>query len=68
MAGAHERPQAQQAFDVGSWPAIRQSAAQLSRNRDAFVRQPESPRRVRRLDLLGECPAWDEQRRTTRVS
>jgi hypothetical protein len=28
----------------------------------------ESPRRVRRLDLLGECPAWDEQRRTTRVS
>jgi len=39
MAGAHERPQAQQAFDVGSWPAIRQSAAQLSRNRDAFVRQ-----------------------------
>jgi hypothetical protein len=21
----------------------------------------ESPRRVRRLDLLGECPAWDEQ-------
>jgi hypothetical protein len=39
MAGAQERPQAQQAFDVGSWPAIRQSAAQLSRNRDAFVRQ-----------------------------
>jgi hypothetical protein len=39
MAGAAERPQAQQAFDVGSWPAIRQSAAQLSRNRDAFVRQ-----------------------------
>ncbi len=30
--------------------------------------QPESPRRVRRLDLLGECPVWDEQRRTTRVS
>ena len=29
---------------------------------------PESPRRVRRLDLLGECPAWDELRRTTRVS
>lgn len=28
----------------------------------------ESPRRVRRLDLLGECPVWDEQRRTTRVS
>jgi hypothetical protein len=28
----------------------------------------EPPRRVRRLDLLGECPAWDEQRRTTRVS
>ena len=28
----------------------------------------ESPRRVWRLDLLGECPAWDEQRRTTRVS
>jgi hypothetical protein len=28
----------------------------------------ESPRRVRRLDLLGECPAWDEQRRTTRMS
>jgi hypothetical protein len=39
MTGAHERPQAQQTFDVGSWPAIRQSAAQLSRNRDAFVRQ-----------------------------
>jgi hypothetical protein len=39
MTGAHERPQAQQAFDVGSWPAIRQSAAQLSRNRDEFVRQ-----------------------------
>lgn len=34
-----ERPQAQQAFDVGSWSAIRQSAAQLSRDRDAFVRQ-----------------------------
>jgi hypothetical protein len=31
-------------------------------------RWDESPRRVRRLDLLGECPAWDEQRRTTRVS
>jgi hypothetical protein len=28
----------------------------------------ESPRRVRRLDLLGECPVWDEQRRTTPVS
>ena len=39
MAGAAERPQAQQAFDVGSWSAIRQSAAQLSRNREAFVRQ-----------------------------
>ena len=39
MAGAAERPQAQQAFDVGSWSAIRQSAARLSRNRDAFVRQ-----------------------------
>src|SRR5215469_788675 len=39
MTGAGERPQAQQAFDVGSWPAIRQSAAQLSRDRDAFVRQ-----------------------------
>jgi len=39
MAAEAERPQAQQAFDVGSWPAIRQSAAQLSRDRDAFVRQ-----------------------------
>jgi hypothetical protein len=39
MAGGTERPQAQQAFDVGSWPAIRQSAAMLSRDRDAFVRQ-----------------------------
>ena len=39
MAEAAERPQAQQAFDVGSWPTIRQSAAQLSRNREAFVRQ-----------------------------
>jgi hypothetical protein len=39
MTGAHERPQAQQAFDVGAWPAIRQSAAQLSRDRDVFVRQ-----------------------------
>src|ERR1700735_1323213 len=39
MAEAAERPQAQQAFDVGSWPAIRQSAAQLSRNREVFVRQ-----------------------------
>ena len=38
-AGAAERPQAQQAFDVGSWPVIRQSAARLSRDRDAFVRQ-----------------------------
>ena len=39
MAEAAERPQAQQAFDVGSWPIIRQSAARLSRNREAFVRQ-----------------------------
>jgi hypothetical protein len=39
MAGATERPQAQEAFDVGSWPAIRQSAARLSRDRDTFVRQ-----------------------------
>jgi hypothetical protein len=39
MAGAADRPQAQQTFDVGSWPAIRQSAALLSRDRDAFVRQ-----------------------------
>jgi len=39
MAGGTERPQAQQAFDAVSWPAIRQSAARLSRNRDAFVRQ-----------------------------
>lgn len=40
MAGAAERPQAQQAFDnAGSWSAIRQSAARLSRDRDAFVRQ-----------------------------
>ena len=39
MTGEAERPQAQQAFDVGSWPAIRQSAAWLSRDRDAFVRQ-----------------------------
>jgi hypothetical protein len=39
MAGAAERPQAQEAFDVGSWAAIRQSAAMLSRDRDGFVRQ-----------------------------
>jgi hypothetical protein len=39
MVGAAERPQAQETFDVGSWSAIRQSAAWLSRNRDAFVRQ-----------------------------
>ena len=39
MAEAAERPQAQQAFDVGSWPLIRQSAARLSRNRATFVRQ-----------------------------
>jgi len=39
MAGGTERPQAQQAFDVGSWPTIRQSAARLSRDRDTFVRQ-----------------------------
>ena len=39
MAGVPERPQAQETFDVGSWPAIRQSAARLSRDRDAFVRQ-----------------------------
>ena len=39
MAREAERPQAQQAFDVGSWPVIRESAAELSRDRDAFVRQ-----------------------------
>lgn len=39
MAAVPERPQAQETFDVGSWPAIRQSAARLSRDRDAFVRQ-----------------------------
>jgi hypothetical protein len=39
MAGAAGRPQAQQEFDAGSWAAIRQSAARLSRDREAFVRQ-----------------------------
>jgi hypothetical protein len=39
MAGAEERPQAREAFDAGSWSALRQSAAWLSRDRDAFVRQ-----------------------------
>jgi len=39
MAGGTERPQAQQASDAVSWPAIRQSAARLSRDRDVFVRQ-----------------------------
>ena len=39
MAREAERPQAQQAFDVGYWPVIRESAAQLSMDRDAFVRQ-----------------------------
>jgi hypothetical protein len=43
------------------------SAAQLLR-KAVQLGHPESPRRVRRLDLLGECPVWDEQRRTTPVS
>ena len=33
------RPQALQAIDPTGWPVIRQSAARLSRNREAFVQQ-----------------------------
>jgi hypothetical protein len=53
-----QRPQHPLGFDPGAWPLIRQSAAQLSWNQDAFIRQLHFDVTSLITDLT-EAPALD---------